>query len=201
MNSGRGPGLAPGNVGARLRAHTIVLVGLMGAGKTTVGRRLGQALDMPFVDSDAEIETAAGCSIADIFETFGEAYFRSGERRVIKRLLEGPPQILATGGGAFINAETRALIRSKAISVWLRADLDLLVRRVSRRDTRPLLRNGDPVAIMRRMMEERSPIYAQADIVVDTDDNPHESVVQRVISAVDALLMQRQKTPQAPVVG
>ncbi|MGF1454909.1 MAG: shikimate kinase [Alphaproteobacteria bacterium] len=183
----------------RLRSQTLVLVGLMGAGKTTVGRRLAHTLDMPFKDSDVEIEVAAGCPIPDIFSTFGESYFRDGERRVIERLLNDPPHVLATGGGAFVQDRTRALIRGKAVSIWLRADLDLLVRRVSRRDTRPLLRNGDPAAIMRRLLDERAPLYAEADVMVDTDDGPHDVVVRRILSAVDAFL-QRRKAPQsAPV--
>ncbi len=182
----------------RLQSKTLVLVGLMGAGKTTVGRRLAQALDMPFRDSDTEIEEAAGSSISDIFAYHGEAYFRDGERRVIERLLNDPPHILATGGGAFVQERTRALIRSKAISIWLRADLDLLVRRVSRRDTRPLLRNGDPATILRGLLEERSPLYAQADIMVDTDDGPHEVVVRRIISAVDAYLQRQNAQQGAP---
>ncbi len=194
------PGDGQGGMRERLRGHTLVLVGLMGAGKTTVGRRLANALQMPFVDSDAEVEEAAGCAIADIFESHGEAYFRDGERRVIDRLLSGPPHVLATGGGAFIQPRTRSLIQTKGISIWLRADLDLLIRRVSRRDTRPLLRKGDPAAIMRGLMKERAPIYAQADILVDTDDGPHEQVVRRIIEAVDRYLRQRDGT-RAPSSG
>ncbi|MEL6366310.1 MAG: shikimate kinase [Pseudomonadota bacterium] len=163
----------------------IVLVGLMGAGKTTVGRRLASALELPFVDADAEIEKAAGMSIADIFEVCGEAEFRAGERRVIKRLLADPPHILATGGGAFMNRETRALIKERAISVWLRADLDLIVERATRRATRPLLRNGDPREILSKLMDERDPIYAEADITIESVDGPHSRTVEAVAAAVE----------------
>jgi shikimate kinase len=160
--------------------RTIVLVGLMGAGKSTVGRRLAAKLRVPFTDADDEIEKAAGCTIADIFEMHGEAAFRDGERRVIARLLDGPPQVLATGGGAFMDAGTRALIAEKSISVWLRADLDLLLRRTSRRGHRPLLRQGDPRDVLNRLIAERYPVYAEADIIVDSGDGPHEVVVEEI---------------------
>ncbi|KAF0184465.1 MAG: shikimate kinase [Alphaproteobacteria bacterium] len=167
----------------------IVLVGLMGAGKTTVGRRLAALLKLPFVDADEEIERAAGLTIPEIFDLRGEAEFRSGERRVIARLLQGPPQVLATGGGAFMNDETRALVRAHAISVWLRADLDVLMRRVEKRDSRPLLRGVDPRATMERLMAERYPVYAQADLTIDSNNGPHASAVSLVIRA----LAQRQR--------
>lgn len=164
--------------------RTIVLVGLMGAGKTTVGRRLAKRLSLPFVDSDHEIEKAAGMSVAEIFECFGEADFRSGERRVIGRLLDGKQQIVATGGGAFINEETRALIKEKGLSVWLDADIDILVERTARRDTRPLLKTGNPREILSKLAAERAPFYAQADIKVPSSDGPHEDVVERIVEAL-----------------
>jgi len=166
--------------------RTIALVGLMGAGKSTVGRRLASRLDLPFVDADSEIEAAAGCTIPEIFERHGEAEFRAGERRVIARLLRGRPKVLATGGGAFMDPDTRQRIMARAISIWLRADLDLLLARVGRRDNRPLLKQGDPRQIMERLMAERYPVYADADIVVDSDEGPHEAIVERVIDALRA---------------
>ena len=147
--------------------RSIVLFGLMGAGKTSVGRRLAAELALPFVDADEEIEAAAGCSIADFFQLHGEAEFRAGERRVIKRLLAGPVCVLATGGGAFMDAATRAAIRKRGISLWLRADLDVLVKRVRRRNNRPLLQGGDQRQILQDLMATRYPIYEQADIIVD----------------------------------
>lgn len=162
----------------------IVLVGLMGAGKTTVGRRLATLLKLPFVDADEEIEKAAGLKVSEIFELHGEAEFRAGERRVIARLLKGAPHVLATGGGAFMNAETRALVREHALSIWLRADIDVLMRRVEKRDTRPLLRQGDPRETMERLMAERYPIYAEADLVVDSNNGPHASAVASVVRAL-----------------
>ncbi len=164
--------------------RTIVLVGLMGAGKTTVGRRLARKLNLPFVDSDHEIEKAAGMSVAEIFECFGEADFRSGERRVIERLLDGKPQIVATGGGAFINEATRALIKAKGLSIWLDADIEVLVERTGRRDTRPLLKTGDPKEILTRLAAERAPFYAQADMKVASSQGPHEDVVADILDAL-----------------
>lgn len=163
---------------------TIVLVGLMGAGKTSIGRRLAARLNMPFVDADQEIEAAAGATIEDIFAEFGEASFRDGERRVIARLLDGPPVVLATGGGAFMDERTRKRIAAKGISIWLRADLDTLVRRTSRRDDRPLLKDGDPREILARLIEQRYPVYQQADIVVESIDGPAEETVQSVLEAI-----------------
>jgi shikimate kinase len=162
----------------------IVLVGLMGAGKTTVGRRLATLLRLPFVDADEEIEKAAGLKVAEIFALRGEAEFRAGERRVIARLLKGAPHVLATGGGAFMNAETRALVREHALSIWLRADIDVLMRRVEKRDTRPLLRQGDPRETMERLIAERYPIYAEADLIVDSNNGPHASAVAGVVRAL-----------------
>jgi shikimate kinase len=166
--------------------RTIALVGLMGAGKTTIGRRLARALGVPFRDADEEIERAAGLSVQEIFDRHGEREFRRGEMRVIARLLEEAPHVLATGGGAFIQADTRALLRERAVTVWLRADLDTLMKRVSRRDHRPLLKQEDPAAVMRRLMEERYPVYAEADVVVDTTSGPHGGAVRAVIEALKA---------------
>ncbi len=162
--------------------RTIVLVGLMGAGKTCIGRRLAQRLGLAFVDADEEIERAAGCTIEEIFERHGEAAFRDGERRVIARLLDRTPvHVLATGGGAFMDPQTRAEIGRKAVSVWLRADLDLLCKRVARRNNRPLLKKGNRREILKRLIEERYPIYAEADIVVESVDGPPETIVEKVL--------------------
>lgn len=168
----------------KLGNRSIVLVGLMGAGKTTVGRRLAEKLELSFADADLEIEEAAGKSIPDIFADHGEAYFREGERRVIARLLDHGPQILATGGGAYINVETRAVIRSQGVAVWLKAELPLLMKRVLRRNTRPLLNTADPEETMRRLMAERYPIYAEADITVMSRDTAHAAVVSDVIKGL-----------------
>jgi shikimate kinase len=168
----------------KLGDHAIVLVGLMGAGKTTVGRRLSDKLGIPFVDADHEIEIAAGKRIAEIFADHGEAYFREGERKVIARLLESGAQVMATGGGAFMNEETRRRIHEAGVSVWLRADLALLLKRVSRRSDRPLLNNDDPAVVMTRLVEQRYPVYATADITVDSRDIPHTSIVSDVIKAL-----------------
>ena len=171
-----------------LRHRTIALVGLMGVGKSSVGRRLANALDLPFRDADAEVEAAAGRSISDIFGELGEAAFREGERRVIARLLDQPPHVLATGGGAFMNDQTRALIKSKAISVWLKADLEVLARRVGRKDTRPLLAGKDPLEVLQAQAAVRYPIYEQADVVVETGDAAHHVTVDQVIKALSAYL-------------
>ena len=165
-------------------ARTVVLVGLMGVGKTTVGKRLASRLHVPFVDADFEIEKAAGCEIPHIFECYGEAAFRDGERRVIARLLGNEPHILATGGGAFMNPETRQKIKESAVSVWLKADVDTLVKRVKRRDNRPLLKKGDPKEILRKLAAERDPVYAEADISVSSSSGPHEHVVDDIIAAL-----------------
>jgi shikimate kinase len=164
-------------------SKTIVLVGLMGAGKTNIGRRLAQRLNLPFVDADAEIEAAAGETIEEIFERRGESVFREGERKVIARLLANPVHVLATGGGAFMDPSTRTLIRERAISIWLRAGLDLLVARVSRRGNRPLLKQ-DPRATLARLIEQRYPVYAEADITVETIDGPPEMTLERVLAAL-----------------
>lgn len=160
----------------------------MGVGKSSVGRRLASALGLPFRDADAEVEAAAGRSISDIFTALGEAAFRDGERRVIARLLEGPPHVLATGGGAFMNPETRALIKAHAISVWLKADLEVLARRVGRKDTRPLLAGRDPLEVLQEQAAARYPAYAEADVVVETGDTAHHVTVAEVIRALSAHL-------------
>ncbi len=173
----------------------IVLVGLMASGKTSVGRLLAQKLALPFVDADQEIESAARMTIPEIFAKHGEADFRSGERRVIARLLGEGPRVLATGGGAFMNAETRAAIRERGVSVWLRADLDTLMRRARRRTNRPLLQNGDPEGTMRGLMDARYPIYAEADVTVQSIDGPHEGTVDAVLAALGGFLGQGGAKP------
>ncbi|MET0744815.1 MAG: shikimate kinase [Microvirga sp.] len=176
---------APSLIGRRLGRRSIVLVGLMGAGKSTVGRRLAHGLGLPFRDADHEIEAAAGMTIPEIFSIHGETHFRNGERRVIARLLQEGPLVLATGGGAFMNDETRLRISQAGISIWLKADLDVLMRRVRKRSTRPLLQNADPEGTMRRLMEVRYPIYATADLTVESHDGPHDRVVTDIRSALD----------------
>ncbi|MGE4062811.1 MAG: shikimate kinase [Rhodospirillaceae bacterium] len=174
--------------GARALDRTVVLVGLMGAGKSCIGRRLASRLGISFVDADAEIEQAAGCSISEIFEKYGEPYFRDGERRVMTRLLHGPPCILAAGGGAFMEPETRTLIRGKAISVWLKADLDTLSQRTRGRTHRPLLNGSDPREVLSRLIETRYPVYAQADIAVETGNDNPTVTCGRVITALEEFL-------------
>jgi shikimate kinase len=160
--------------------QTVVLIGLMGAGKSTIGRRLARDIGLEFIDSDSEIAEAAGCSIPDIFEVYGEAMFRDLEKRVLLRLLTGKPAVIATGGGAFINPEIREAIRAQAISVWLKADIEVLFERVSRRDTRPLLKSGDKRGILERLINDRHPVYGEADIVIDSGDAAHEMVVRKI---------------------
>lgn len=167
-------------------ARPVVLVGMMGAGKTTVGRRLAARLGMDFVDADEEIVNAAGMSIEEIFTRYGEAHFRDGERRVIARLIDGPPKVIATGGGAFIQDETRALILDRAVAVWLDADIDVLVDRVSRRGGRPLLAGRDPRTVLVELGTIRNPIYAQAHIRVESRSAPHETAVDTIIEALAA---------------
>ncbi len=167
----------------------------MGAGKTCIGRHLAARFALPFVDADAEIEAAAQMSIPDIFEAHGEAAFRDGERRVIARLLRGEPHVLATGGGAFMNERTRAVIKQRAISVWLRANLDLLVRRTAKRNHRPLLRHGNPRDTLRRLQQERDPFYAEADIVVDSRDAPPEVTVDALEAALKDFVARNDPGP------
>ncbi|MGA3308181.1 MAG: shikimate kinase [Xanthobacteraceae bacterium] len=174
---------------ARLGRRSIVLIGMMGVGKSAVGRRLAARLNIPFVDADTEIEKAAGMSIADIFARHGEADFRGGEARVIARLLEGGPQVLATGGGAFINPDTRNAIRAKGISIWLSAEIDVLMRRISkRRNERPLLQTADPAETLRRLLAEREPIYAQADLTVQSREVAHDAIVADLMTALASFL-------------
>jgi shikimate kinase len=173
---------------AALGTRSIVLVGMMGAGKSTIGRRLSARLRLPFLDADIEIETAAGMSIPDIFETRGEPDFRDGEARVIARLLDGGPCVLATGGGAFMREETRNRIRDRAVSIWLKADVDIIMRRVKRRSDRPLLRTADPEATVGRLLSEREPIYQQADLTVWSRDVPHDKIVDECVEALHGRL-------------
>jgi shikimate kinase len=165
-------------------SKTIALVGLMGVGKSSIGRRLANALAMPFRDADHEIEAAAGCSVSEIFDKFGEAAFRDGERRVIARLLGAPPHVLATGGGAFNDPETRRLIRANAVSIWLRADLEVLAARVRKRDTRPLVIGKEPIDVLRVQARDRYPTFAEADLVVDTGESPHHITVDAIVRAL-----------------
>lgn len=177
-------------------SRPLVLVGLMGAGKSSIGRRLAQKLGVPFADADAEIEKAAGRTIPEIFEAFGEAEFRNGERRVIRRLIEaGGPRVLATGGGAFMADDTRSLIKERASTLWLKADFDTLYERVSRRSNRPLLKTADPKATLQELMDRRYPIYAEADIVVETWRVPIEETVDRVYHAVLEYIQREADAP------
>lgn len=173
----------------RLGDRAIVFVGLMGAGKTAIGRKVAQALDLPFIDSDTEIETVSTMSIPELFERYGEPEFRSLENRVVTRLLEGGRRVLSTGGGAFMNAATRDAIRARGVSVWLKADLDLLMERVSKKKNRPLLKNPDPRGVMARLIAERYPVYAEADITVETRDDRREVIAAEVIAAISAHLV------------
>jgi shikimate kinase len=176
------------DITAALGTLSIVLVGMMGAGKSTIGRRLSARLRLPFLDADTEIEAAAGMSIPDIFETHGEPHFRDGEARVIARLLDGGPVVLATGGGAFMREDTRARIGDKAVSIWLKADADIIMKRVKRRADRPLLQTPDPAATVGRLIEQREPVYRNADITIWSRDVPHEKIVDECIDALHARL-------------
>jgi len=171
-------------ISAALGPRSVVLVGMMGAGKSTIGRRLSVRLGLPFLDADVEIEQAAGMSIPDIFETRGEEDFRNGEVRVIARLLDNGPAVIATGGGAVMRQETRDRIRAKAVSIWLKADSDIIMRRVKRRSDRPLLQTADPEATIERLIKEREPVYSQADVTVWSRDVPHEKIVDECIEAL-----------------
>jgi 3-dehydroquinate synthase len=184
-----------------LRNRTIVLVGLMGAGKSSIGRRLAQLLGLPFFDADEEVERAARRTIPEIFADLGETAFRDGERRVIARLLDGPAHVMATGGGAFMNAETRALIARKAVSVWLKADVDVLARRVGRKSDRPLLRGRDARAVLQALADERQPIYAKADITVGSLEGPHTATVQAVVAALRGHLTTKASGSRTVPVG
>jgi shikimate kinase len=164
--------------------QTVALVGMMGAGKSAVGRRLAGRLDVTFRDADSEIEAAAGCTISDIFEKYGETAFRDCERKVIARLLNEAPHVLATGGGAFVDEETRVRIKSTALSVWLNVPIEVLIGRVGRRETRPLLRNGDPREIMTRLLAEREATYAEADLTINSEDGPYTASVDQIVAAL-----------------
>jgi shikimate kinase len=181
-----------------LGRRSIVLIGMMGAGKSSVGRRLATRLGVPFVDADAEIEKAAGMTISEIFSAHGEPYFRAGETRVIARLLESGPQVLATGGGAFMSPDTRAAIDAKGVSVWLRATVDVLVRRIKRRNDRPLLKGVDPVETLKRLIDARYPTYAEADVTVESRDVPHDVIVEEIVAG---LCSQPRLLERAPPAG
>ena len=186
---------AVGCIRTQLGSRSLVLVGMPGSGKSAVGRRLAARLELAFIDADEEIENAAGKPITDIFKDHGEAYFRDGERKVIARLLRSGPQVLATGGGALMSAETRESIRRSGVSIWLKAELPVLMRRVLKRNTRPLLQE-DPEGVMRQLMETRYPVYANADITVESHDLPHDAIVGEIIDA-----LAKSPLPAAPVVA
>jgi shikimate kinase len=192
---------AAGHIRACLGTRSLVLVGMPGSGKSAIGRRLASRLELPFLDADEEIEVAAGKPIKDIFKDHGEAYFREGERKVIARLLREGPQVLATGGGAFMVAETQENIRRSGISIWLKAELPVLMRRVLKRNNRPLLEK-DPEGVMRHLMETRYPVYATADLTVESRDLPHDTIVGEIIAALAAspLLAQPGREARQPAV-
>jgi len=190
---------AHGEISLSRLDRTVVLVGLMGVGKSAVGRRLAKRLELPFVDADAEIEAAAGSSITDYFEHHGETAFRKGERKVIARLLDGEPHVLATGGGAFMDDETRALIKNRGVSIWLNADLDTLIERVGRRNNRPLLKNGDPRTILMDLMAVRNPVYAQADIAVESINQPLGEMTLRVAEILHDWVSANPERARRPV--
>lgn len=166
-------------------SRTVALVGMMGAGKSSVGRRLASRLGVDFKDADSEIERAAGCPVSEIFERFGEPAFRDGERKVIARLLGERPHVMATGGGAFIDPATRARLKESAVTVWIKAPIDVLMARVTRRDTRPLLRNADPRGTLERLLDQRAPIYAEADVTIESEDGPHSAAVDKIVQALN----------------
>jgi shikimate kinase len=165
-------------------SRTVALVGMMGAGKSSVGRRLATRLGVPFKDADSEIELAAGCPISEIFDRYGEPAFREGERKVIARLLCESPHVLATGGGAFIDPETRTRLKERAVTVWIKAPVDVLMARVQRRDNRPLLKTADPRATLEKLLADRAPVYAEADVTIESEDGPHATMVERVLAAL-----------------
>ena len=183
------PGLSQdAEISAALGKRCVVLIGMMGAGKSTIGRRMAARLRLPFLDADTEIEAAAGMSIPDIFESHGEPHFRDGEARVIARLLDNGPAVIATGGGAFMREETQGRIRDKAVSIWLKAEVDVIMKRVRRRSDRPLLQNADPEATVSRLLGEREPVYGTADITILSRDVPHDKIVDECIDALHARL-------------
>ena len=186
---------------AALGPRSVVLVGMMGAGKSSIGRRLALRLGIPFVDADVEIEKAAGMTINDIFAVRGETEFRTGEARVILRLLESGPQVLATGGGAFTNPDTRSAIGAKGISIWLKAEFDVLMKRIRRRHDRPLLKTDDPGATLRKLIEERDPVYALADLTVQSREVMHEKIVDEIVGALAGRMGVACATPGTPADG
>jgi shikimate kinase len=189
------------DITSALGTRSVVLVGMRGAGKSTIGRRLAARLRLPFLDADIEIEAAAGMSIPDIFETHGEPHFRDGEARVIARLLDGGPAVIATGGGAFMREETRNRIRDKAVSIWLKADVDVIMKRVRRRADRPLLQTEDPVATVSRLLEQREPVYQTADLTIASRDVPHDRVVDECVEALRARLCGSEPSAQPTTDG
>ncbi len=189
------PAPADADLVAALAQRSIVLVGMMGAGKSSVGRRLAARLNLPFVDADAEIEAAAGMTIPEIFARHGEPAFRSGEARVIERLLDAGPQVLATGGGAVVNDGTREAIRRKGVSIWLKAEFDVLMRRIRRRSDRPMLHTADPGETLRRLMAERARFYGEADLTVESRDVPHLTVVEEIVSRLRDHLLRKETQP------
>ena len=176
----------------RLGERSVVLVGMPGSGKSSIGRRLGQRLGLDFADADAEIERAANMSIPELFQTKGEAEFRKGEQKVIARLLESGPRVIATGGGAFMNADTRARIKEKGVSIWLKADVETLFKRVKRKSNRPLLQNADPEGTLRNMLAAREPTYAEADLTITSCEVPHENVVEDIVTLLDTSLPRKE---------
>lgn len=184
-----GPTAPEAAITAALGSRLIVLVGMMGAGKTTIGRRLAARLGLPFADADIEIEAAHRMSIPEIFDNYGEGYFRDGEARVIARLLDGGAMVLATGGGAFMREETRQRVQEKAISIWLKAEVDIIMRRVRRRADRPLLQTADPTGTVTRLLSEREPVYQQADLTIWSRDVPHDKIVEECVEALYARLL------------
>jgi shikimate kinase len=182
------PASLEAEITAALGTRSVVLIGMMGAGKSTIGRRLSARLRLPFLDADTEIEAAARMSIPDIFESHGEPHFRDGEARVIARLLDSGPAVLATGGGAFMREDTRSRIAGNAVSIWLKADLDIIMKRVRRRADRPLLQTADPAATVGRLIGEREPVYKNADITISSRDVPHEKIVDECIDALHGWL-------------
>src|SRR5271165_3709008 len=183
----QGPPVDARRIAAQLGDRSVVLVGMMGAGKSSVGKRLAARLGLPFVDADAEIEAGAQLTIPEIFERFGETYFREGERKVIARLLGGGPQVLAAGGGAFMNKTTRDNIAAHGVSIWLKPDVEVLFARVRKKTNRPLLKTADPEGTLRRLLEERSPTYALADITIESREGPHDAVVDMALSRLAAM--------------
>ena len=181
--------------------RSVVLVGMMGAGKSSIGRKLAQTLEIPFVDADSEIEAAARMTIPEIFANHGEAYFRAGEARVIARLLDGGPQVLATGGGAFMREETRQAVRAKGVSIWLKADFEVLARRIKRRTDRPLLKTDNPTETLKALITERYPVYAEADITVLSRDVPHETIVSEILTALAGWLGVAASAPAEGVLA